>query len=58
MVVKDVFTDAELSPMKDELDAMVDEVAQRLYKAGKIKGESGFQLLLSLLLLQNRKAIR
>ncbi len=36
LLVENVFTDADLQPVVDEFDEMVEEYAQRLYDAGKI----------------------
>ncbi|CAH1780477.1 unnamed protein product [Owenia fusiformis] len=37
VIVKDYFTHEELKPSQDAIAGMVDELAQKLYKAGKIK---------------------
>lgn len=36
LVVRDVFTAAELKPVEEEIDGLVDELAERLKRAGKI----------------------
>lgn len=37
LVVKDFFTAAELDPVKDAINQYVDQLAEKLYKAGKVK---------------------
>lgn len=52
LVVEDFFTDDELQPVIDEIDAMVDELAHRLRDAGKIPelyADAGFDRRLTLL---------
>ena len=43
-MIGNFFTDAELSPLKDEVDEVVEILAERLYKAGKIKGVRCFSI--------------
>lgn len=38
IVVDSFFKDAELDGVKATIDGLVDDLASRLYKAGKIKG--------------------
>ena len=38
MVVDDFFTKDELEPCRQEIATIVDNLANRLYNAGKIKG--------------------
>lgn len=37
--MKDFFSPSELEPCKKALEKLVDDVAQRLYKAGKISSK-------------------
>ena len=36
IIVRDLFTPEELSPLKQEINAHVDDLARRLFRAGKI----------------------
>ena len=38
MIVEDFFRGDELDPCRKAMEALVDNLAQRLYKAGKIMG--------------------
>lgn len=38
LVVKDFFRRDELDPAREAINQLVDELAQKLFKAGKIKG--------------------
>jgi len=38
LVLDEFFTEAELQPSRDCIDVIVDDLAQKLYKAGKING--------------------
>ena len=40
IVVPDFFSAAELDPCKEAVNGLVDELANNLYKAGKIKGKA------------------
>ena len=40
VVVEDLFTREELQPARDDIIVLVEELAQKLYKAGMIKSES------------------
>ncbi|XP_060568349.1 uncharacterized protein LOC132726952 [Ruditapes philippinarum] len=37
IVIEDFFKDSELQPMRECINQIVDDLAQKLYKAGKIK---------------------
>lgn len=39
VIVEDFFKPEELEPCKRDIEKLVDEVAQKLYTAGKIKGQ-------------------
>lgn len=41
MLVNDFFTSEELDPCRQSVVEQVERLAQKLYKAGKIKGEVG-----------------
>lgn len=38
IIIKDFFKPEELNPVRDAIDGLVEDLAQKLYKAGKIKG--------------------
>jgi pleckstrin domain-containing family G protein 5 len=40
--VEDFFTPEELQPCRDSISEMVDNLADKLYQAGKITGDIGF----------------
>lgn len=45
LIVRDFFTPEELQPVKDEVDGLVDDLANRLHRAGRIKNrheDAGF----------------
>src|ERR1700690_456876 len=39
LIVEDLFAPAELQPVMDEIDGIVDDLAERLYTAGKIRNK-------------------
>jgi hypothetical protein len=39
IIVKDFFKPEELNPVRDAIADLVEDLAQKLYKAGKIKGK-------------------
>ena len=43
--VEDFFTPEELDPIKKEIESLVDDLAKRLHKAGKIKSKVYIYLL-------------
>src|SRR5689334_12248175 len=59
LILPNFFTKAELQPLMNEIDELVDDLANRLYRAGKIKDKcenEGFYTRLTMLERQHPKA--